>query len=116
MAPTIIISFVSSLETGRPFPEPPFFPKLLGGAGKNKKSNNCWIKRLRMEAERIFSAEQIVVHPDLAKIIREYSKAVIKAAPEDIIEFSWLYFQKKVEEDEAAKKDMIASDVGAFEA
>lgn len=69
-----------------------------------------------MEAERIFSAEQIVVHPDLAKIIREYSKAVIKAAPEDIIEFSWLYFQKKVEEDEAAKKDMIASDVGAFEA
>lgn len=69
-----------------------------------------------MEAERIFSAEQIVVHPDLAKVIREYSKAVIKAAPEDIIEFSWSYFQKKVEEDQATKKNMIANDAGSFEA
>lgn len=34
-----------------------------------------------MEVERIFSAEQIQVHPDLSKIIREYTKAVIRENP-----------------------------------
>jgi hypothetical protein len=55
-----------------------------------------------MEVERIFSAEQIVVHPDLAKIIKEYSKAVIRKAPvglEEITEFSSDYFKAKVDED-----------------
>jgi hypothetical protein len=55
-----------------------------------------------MEVERIFSAEQIVVHPDLAKIIKEYTKAVIRKSPvgtDEILEFSTDYFAKRVEED-----------------
>ncbi len=55
-----------------------------------------------MEAERIFSAEQIVVHPDLAKIIREYTKAVIRKAPigtDELVEYSSDYFKGKVAED-----------------
>lgn len=56
-----------------------------------------------MEVERIFSADQIVVHPDLAKIIREYTKSIIKANPDDLLEFSWSYFKKKVDEDQEAK-------------
>lgn len=46
-----------------------------------------------MEIERIFSAEQIQVHPDLSKIIREYTKAVVRANPEDLMEFSYNYFK-----------------------
>jgi hypothetical protein len=53
-----------------------------------------------MEQERIFSADQIKVHPDLAKIIREYTKAAIKTDPEDLLEFSWNYFKKKVDEEQ----------------
>ena len=55
-----------------------------------------------MEVERIFSAEQIEVHPELAGIIKEYTKAAIKSNPDDLLEFSWEYFKKKAEE-EAAK-------------
>eukprot|EP00600_Ochromonadales_sp_CCMP1393_P010008 CAMPEP_0174955204 /NCGR_PEP_ID=MMETSP0004_2-20121128/854_1 /TAXON_ID=420556 /ORGANISM="Ochromonas sp., Strain CCMP1393" /LENGTH=74 /DNA_ID=CAMNT_0016203111 /DNA_START=200 /DNA_END=424 /DNA_ORIENTATION=- len=56
-----------------------------------------------MEQERIFSADQIKVHPELAKIIREYTKSVIKANPDDILEYSWNYFKEKVD-DEAEEK------------
>ena len=63
-----------------------------------------------MEVERIFSADQIKVHPDLAQILREYSKAVIRSNPDDILEFSWAYFQKKVEEQEAQRKKVWKDD------
>jgi hypothetical protein len=59
-----------------------------------------------MDVERIFSAEQIVVHPELAKIIREYTKAVIRKAPfgtDEIVNFSAEYFKKKVDEDNALR-------------
>jgi hypothetical protein len=56
-----------------------------------------------MEAERIFSADQIKVHPELAKVLREYTKSVIKSSPEDILEFSWNYFKQKVDEQEEAR-------------
>ena len=51
-----------------------------------------------MEVERIFSANQIQVHPDLSKVIREYTKAVIRSNPSDLIEFSHTYFTKIVNE------------------
>lgn len=51
-----------------------------------------------MDIERIFSAEQIQVHPELALILKNYTKAVLKANPEDILAFSVEYFQKKVQE------------------
>ena len=59
-----------------------------------------------MEVERIFSAEQIVVHPELAKIIRDYTKATIRKNPqgtEDITDFSIDYFKKRVDEDNAMR-------------
>lgn len=56
-----------------------------------------------METERIFSAEQIKVDPKLAKILREYTKAAIRADPDDVMEFSWAYFKKKVDEDQEQK-------------
>jgi hypothetical protein len=59
-----------------------------------------------MEVERIFSAEQIAVHPELAKVIREYTKAVIRKAPigtDEIVDFSAEYFKKKVDDDNAMR-------------
>ena len=59
-----------------------------------------------MEVERIFSAEQIVVHPELAKTIREYTKAAIRKAPagvDEIVDFSVNYFKKRVDEDNAMR-------------
>lgn len=53
-----------------------------------------------MEADRIFSAEQIRVHPDLSKIIREYTKAVIRNNPPDLLEFSHKYFKELVDSQE----------------
>jgi hypothetical protein len=62
-----------------------------------------------MEDERIFSAEQIVVHPDLANIIKQYTKATIRKAPvgvDEILEFSSNYFKERAEEDD--KKRLAA--------
>jgi hypothetical protein len=56
-----------------------------------------------MEIEKIFSADQIKIHPELAQILREYTKAVIRANPDDILEFSWSYFRSKIEENDAKK-------------
>lgn len=56
-----------------------------------------------MEAERIFQADQIKVHPELAKVLREYTKAAIKKNPDDLLDFSWNYFKKKVDEAEELK-------------
>ena len=56
-----------------------------------------------MDIERIFCAEQIQVPPDLARILREFTKAVIKEHPVDVVEFSWRYFKEKVDEKEKAE-------------
>ena len=49
-----------------------------------------------MDIDRIFTADQIAVHPDLPGIIKEYAKAVIRANPEDLLEFSLKYFEDEV--------------------
>jgi hypothetical protein len=56
-----------------------------------------------MDIERIFCADQIQVHPDLALILKEYTKAVLKANPEDVIAFSVEYFQQKVTQDKQVR-------------
>ena len=56
-----------------------------------------------MEVERIFSADQIQIHPDLPRIIKDYTKAVIRENPEDVVQFSWQYFKAKVEAAEEAQ-------------
>ena len=48
-----------------------------------------------METNRIFSAEQIVVHPELPMILKDYSKALIRENPADINAFSAEYFRVK---------------------
>ena len=63
-----------------------------------------------MEPERIFSADQIVVHPELAKIIREYTKTVIRQNPDDLLEFSWQYFKKKIEVEEQKREKMLKAE------
>ncbi len=47
---------------------------------------------------RIFSADQIVVPPELPNILKEYSKEVIRENPADLIAFSKEYFEMKVAE------------------
>jgi len=47
------------------------------------------------ETNRIFSAEQIEINPDLPKLLKEYSKAVIRANPRDVYAFSAEYFRNK---------------------
>ena len=42
---------------------------------------------------RIFCAEQIVVPDDLPQILKNYSKEVIRANPQDIYSFSARYFE-----------------------
>ena len=66
---------------------------------------------LRMDSERIFSADQIVVHPDLAKIIREYTKAVVRANPEDIPAFSVSYFRDQMDKDIAKRSVELSAQV-----
>jgi len=50
-----------------------------------------------MEVNRIFSAEQIEVNPLLPSMLKEYTKAVIKANPKDLLAFSAEYFRKKAD-------------------
>ncbi|GHP02961.1 hypothetical protein PPROV_000171600 [Pycnococcus provasolii] len=45
-----------------------------------------------MDVEPIYMAEQIRVPPDLADILKAYTKEVIRRQPEDLYEFSAIYF------------------------
>ena len=49
-----------------------------------------------MDIDRIFTADQISVPPNLPQIIKDYSKAVIRANPDNLLEFSLKYFQEQV--------------------
>ena len=58
--------------------------------------NDMIVKKVNhlMDPNRIFVPEQIQVHPELPSILKDYSKAVLKANPKDILQFSFEYFQK----------------------
>ena len=45
-----------------------------------------------MDLEPIYCAEQIKVPPDLADILKAYTKEVVRRQPEDVYEFSAIYF------------------------
>jgi predicted hydrocarbon binding protein len=63
---------------------------------------------------RIFCAEQIEVPETLPDILKNYSKAVIRANPENIISFSRKYFEdKKAEMDKNKKESEATLDVEA---
>lgn len=48
-----------------------------------------------MDPNRIWSSEQIQVHIELPEILKEYTKAVIRANPPDVLAFSAKYFTEK---------------------
>ena len=51
-------------------------------------------EKVIMDIEPIYCAEQIKIPPTLADALKAYTKEVIRAQPEDIIEFSVNYFTK----------------------
>ena len=57
---------------------------------------------------RIFCAEQIEVPDALPEILKNYSKAVIRNNPENIISFSRKYFEDLKAERDKDKKDSEA--------
>ena len=58
---------------------------------------------------RIFAPEQIEVPSTLPEILKNYSKAVIRENPENIISFSRRYFEKLKEERDMNKKESEAT-------
>ena len=58
---------------------------------------------------RIFCAEQIEVPDALPEILKNYSKAVIRENPENIISFSRRYFENLKEERDKNKKESEAT-------
>lgn len=56
-----------------------------------------------METNRIFSADQIKVPAELSKLLREFTKEAIRSNPEDVLEFSYTYFKKKVDAEQEKK-------------
>ncbi|KAF1318799.1 Radial spoke protein 11, partial [Globisporangium splendens] len=48
-----------------------------------------------MDVNRIFSAEQIAVPPDLPLVIKDWTKAVICDNPDDLLRYSLKWFQEK---------------------
>ena len=58
---------------------------------------------------RIFCAEQIEVPDSLPEILKNYSKAVIRENPENIISFSRRYFENLKEERDKNKKESEAT-------
>jgi predicted Ser/Thr protein kinase len=55
-----------------------------------------------MDIDRIFSAEQIEVHPDLAGVLKDFTKAAIRANPENLLAFAEQYFRTRLQEASAA--------------
>jgi hypothetical protein len=57
---------------------------------------------------RIFCAEQISVPEELPAILKNYSKAVIRENPVDILQFSAHYFEKLLESKGKKPLDSVA--------
>mgnify|MGYP000606472191 CR=1 FL=1 len=47
---------------------------------------------------RIFSADQILVPDEFPKIMKDFTKEVVRKSPEDIIKFSKAYFESLLKE------------------
>lgn len=50
-----------------------------------------------MDVNRIFSAEQIAVPPELPHVLKDWTKAAIRENPDDLLAFSLQYFQGKTQ-------------------
>ena len=45
--------------------------------------------------EPIFTAEQITIPPELAEVLKSYTKAAIRSNPADLLTWSQSYFEEK---------------------
>ena len=50
-----------------------------------------------MDVNRIFSAEQIAVPPDLPHVLKDWTKSVIRDNPGDVLQFSLQWFEQKTQ-------------------
>ena len=64
-----------------------------------------------METNRIWCAEQITVSPDLPGVLKEYTKAVIRESPADVLAFSAEYFRKAAKVLSAADFKMVMTEM-----
>ncbi len=87
------------LNQGNPFIQYFTFPNRGGDEPFDKVGTSG-----AMVPNRIYCAEQIEVHPDLHGILKEYTKAAIRANPEDLDLWSLNYFKKKTEEMRTVKR------------
>jgi len=55
---------------------------------------------MKVEEERIFASEAVTVPGELGRIVREYTKAVLREAPKDVLGFSARYFENLVNRQE----------------
>lgn len=71
-----------------------------------------------MDVNRIFSAEQIAVPPDLPLILKEWTKAVFREHPSGLLEFSleWFKAGEKAIQAEIIKNKQLSLLCEAFEA
>ena len=67
-----------------------------------------------METNRIWSAEQIAVSPDLPGALKEYTKAVIRANPDDVLAFSAEYFRNKAGIEAAPSSNLTDGEIEAM--
>lgn len=75
---------------------------VLDRAKNTSKANS------RMDVtNRIFSAEQIVVPPDLPGVLKDWTKEVIRKNPTDLLKFSAEYFADRAE---ASRKGKLPLD------
>lgn len=65
------------------------------------------------DQEPLYSAEQIAVPDALPQILKDWTKEVIRASPQDIIAFSADYFARKLEEKKVASGGSGGAKAGA---
>eukprot|EP00937_MAST-01D_sp_MAST-1D-sp2_P002871 g2871.t1 len=68
-----------------------------------------------METNRIWCAEQITVSPDLPGVLKEYTKAVIRESPADVLAFSAEYFRKAGGIEEPKSNNLSEEDLANFQ-
>ena len=69
---------------------------------------------INLREQKIYCAEQIYVPQDLTKVLKKYSKSVIRNQPQDLLYYSMRYFQKlhtETAHDGAIHNDLSNSEI-----
>lgn len=68
------------------------FHRLPPGSAAVTTTSLIQTRSLSTNMDRLYSAEQLVVPPELPPIIKAYTKEIIRYQPKDIVAFSRDYF------------------------